>query len=203
MLIAKADTKNAIDIFRRALIKSEPVIFSTDTIYGIGAPLSDIAANEKIFNIKGRDRSKPFPVLISSLIQLEEIAVIETDIQKDIIDIAWPGAVTLILKAKDEVNHLFTLNGTLAVRMPDKKWLKELVDNTGAISATSANPAGYEYVNYEKTILNTFKNSVEFFLFDSNSKNISSSIIDVSHTKPILIRKGENTSIMKKIVKYL
>ncbi len=97
------------------------MFFSTDTIYGLGAPLHDKLANEKIFDIKGRDRSKPFPVLIADLEQLSGIAVIEDVTQQKIIDKVWPGPVTLIMKAKNGLDQLYTVNGTIAVRMPDKK----------------------------------------------------------------------------------
>ncbi|PLX70058.1 MAG: threonylcarbamoyl-AMP synthase [Denitrovibrio sp.] len=200
MLIAKANIDNSIEIFRRASLKSEPVIFSTDTIYGIGAPLSDMAANEKIFEIKGRDKSKPFPVLIATSEQLSEVAIVETKTQRQIIDKVWPGPVTLILKVKEGINDLFTVNGTIAVRMPEKKWLRELLKHTGAMSATSANPAEVDYVNDEQHICKTFNNRVKFFLFDNNVETLSSSIIDLSNDQPTIIRAGENLSIIKKII---
>lgn len=191
MLIAKADLDNALEIFRRASLKSEPVIFSTDTIYGIGAPIADIKANEKIFDIKGRDRSKPFPILIASYSQLEEIAVTDGSTRR-IMEKAWPGPVTLILRAKEGVNSLFTLNGTIAVRMPSKEWLRRLIEQTGALSATSANPAGKDYINSEPHIMGAFAKSVKYYLFDNNIQSSSSDIIDISSGQPKIIRGGEN-----------
>lgn len=192
MLIAKADLKNASEIFRRASRESEPVIFSTDTIYGIGAPVSDIKANEKIFDIKGRDRSKPFPILIASYEQLTQIAEPLTDAQKKITQKAWPGPVTFIVKAKAELNSLFTINGTVAVRMPDKEWLRSLIESTGPLSATSANPAGHEYINSEIHIVSLFDDNMKYYLFDRNLKTVSSDIIDISSASPKIIRGGKN-----------
>lgn len=193
MLIAKANTENSIEIFKRASASSEPVIFSTDTIYGIGAPLSDIKANEKIFDIKGREKDKPFPVLISSVKQLDKIAVIENEMQKKVIERVWPGPVTLILKARPDLNSLFTMNGTVGVRMPDKKWLRELIDYTGALSATSANRSGVDYVNDENFIINNFSDLVNFYVIEQNSSISSSAIIDISQDTYKIIRNTENT----------
>ncbi|MCD8493169.1 MAG: Sua5/YciO/YrdC/YwlC family protein, partial [Geovibrio sp.] len=74
MLIMKADSSAFEKIFSQAGSLNEPVIFSTDTIYGIGASVRNIAANEKIYEIKGREVNKPFPVLVGSIKQVEEIA---------------------------------------------------------------------------------------------------------------------------------
>jgi L-threonylcarbamoyladenylate synthase len=190
MLIAKADSKNSIDIFRRASLKSEPVIFSTDTIYGIGAPLSDEKANDKIFDIKGRDRSKPFPVLVSSLEQVKQIAEVDQK-QEDLLKSIWPAKVTFILKAKSNLAPLYTYQNTVAVRMPDRKWLRDLIDETGPISATSANPSGIEYTNDENFLLDTFKGKVEYFLIDNNKSTSSSAIIDISSDTYKIIRPSD------------
>jgi len=200
MLIAKANTNNSIDIFRRASLESEPVVFSTDTIYGIGAPIDDLATNEKIFDIKGRDRSKPFPLLIASYIQLEEIAVIETEKQKELMETVWPAPVTLILKARPELNSLFTINSTVAVRMPEKKWLKDLISKIGILSATSANPSGKDYINDEKIILKSFANYVDYYLFDNNKNNCSSAIIDISQKVYKIIRSSDNLPDIKQFL---
>jgi L-threonylcarbamoyladenylate synthase len=202
MLIAKAETDNAIEIFRRALTKSEPVIFSTDTIYGVGAPIKDIVANKKIFELKGRDSSKPFPVLIADDAQLSQLAVIETDLQAEIIKHVWPGRITLILKAAEGIHPLFTSNGTIAVRMPDKKWLRNLIYTAGPLSATSANPAGVEYTADISSIIRSFP-SVGYYVLDNNSDVLSSTIIDVSGEAPILIRKGDNYVYLQNLIKKI
>lgn len=200
MLIAKANGINAKDIFTRASLKSEPVIFSTDTIYGIGAPLADVTANEKIFDIKGRDKSKPFPVLISSISQLNNIAEI-TESNERVLNSIWPAPVTFILKAKENLAPLYKYGNTVAVRMPDKKWLLELIDSTGPISATSANPSGIEYTNDESFIVETFAETVEYYLFDSNKSTSSSAIIDISSDSYRVIRNSDTLPDISNLLK--
>ncbi|WP_277656970.1 L-threonylcarbamoyladenylate synthase [Seleniivibrio woodruffii] len=186
MLIAPL--RNLSEIFRQALRQGEPVIFPTDTIYGIGAPLSDKKANEKIFEIKGRDRTKPFPVLISSFSQAEELAHFDEH-QKKIMDFLWSkGSFTIILKAGKGVEGLYTLDGNIALRVPFMPVLRQIIDETGAISATSANLSGVEYCGDFKTILNTFKDLVHYYSFQDITGQNSSVIIDLTHPKPILIR---------------
>jgi L-threonylcarbamoyladenylate synthase len=190
MLIAKSKAEHAIEIFKRALSESEPVIFSTDTIYGIGAPISDLVANEKIFDIKGRDKTKPFPILAASVEQIEQFAILDND-QKDILNKTHPEPVTFILRAKEDLNSLYSMNGTVAVRIPNVDWLKELISHTGAISATSANPAGVDYVNDEKHIVNIFSDKAKYYILNNNLEDTSSSIIDISTDTPKILRSGK------------
>ena len=200
MLIAKANLDNAKDIFTRALEKSEPVIFSTDTIYGIGAPLSDTRANEIIFDIKGREKNKPFPVLISSLDQLKDIAIIEDAKQAHIIENVWPAAVTLILKAKSWLPALYTLNGTIAVRMPDKDWLRGVIQKFGPISATSANLSGKTYQTDFNTIFSTMNKYVIFYIYENYTQESSSAIVDISLPEFKIIRKSPIIGKIEKIL---
>jgi len=188
LIIAKPD--NGIEIFRRAGEENQPVVFMTDTIYGIGAPLSDRDANYKIFDIKGRERNKPFPVLIGSIEQAEEIAEI-SDKQRSIMGELWTGPFTLVLNAKPHIDDLYKKNGTIAIRMPDKKWLTDIIKETGPISATSANPSGKEYINDEEEIIRSFGEKVKFFIFENNINSTSSTLIDLTGDKPKILRKGD------------
>ena len=42
------------------------VVFPTDTVYGIGCNPYNIESAKKVYEIKSRDFSKPFPVLVYS-----------------------------------------------------------------------------------------------------------------------------------------
>lgn len=175
------------DIFERAQAENEPVIFPTDTIYGIGAPVSDKIANEKIFDIKGRDRTKPFPVLVSSIKQASELADIDEK-QLRIIKKLWPGRYTLILGAKTDVDSLYVLNGNIALRMPDEIYLRILIEKIGALSATSANLSGVDYRSEEQIILGNFKHLVKYYILTRTYDNNSSTIIDLTSGKPNVVR---------------
>lgn len=185
MLIGSLERLN--EIFRRAYAEHEPVIFPTDTIYGIGAPLADKKANEKIFDIKGRDKNKPFPVLVSSFSQAHELAYINEK-QLKILKKLWAGRFTFILKAKEHVDSLYVLEGNIALRMPDEAYLINLIEETGAISATSANLSGEEYSDGIESILPKFKHRVKFFSARCTYDDKSSVIIDLTYDPPRLVR---------------
>jgi L-threonylcarbamoyladenylate synthase len=109
--------------------------------------------------------------------------------------------LTLILKAKPQLENLYTINGTIALRMPDKEWLLELINFTGPLSATSANPSGAEYINEEEKIVDSFGKKVNYFIFGKNIENSSSSIIDITKDAPIVLRSGSVEPDIKLMVK--
>lgn len=185
MLIAPFE--KAYEIFDQARAQHEPVVFPTDTIYGIGAPVADTEANRKIYEIKGREKNKPFPVLVSSYDQAEALAEITSE-SKKIIDKLWPGPFTFILKARKDVDGLFTLNGNIAIRMPSDTRLAQLIAKTGSLSATSANLSGIPYSPATSDIISTFQSCVKFFVISECKSSTSSTIIDLTGEKPELVR---------------
>jgi L-threonylcarbamoyladenylate synthase len=194
MLILKADKASFHKIFQKAGSANEPVIFPTDTIYGIGARLSDIAANKKIFEAKGRDASKAFPVLAGSAEQAEEIAHISPAALK-LLTSELPAPCTMILKAKDSLNSLFTQNGTVAIRIPKTEPLRSFLSEFGAVTATSANPAGEAYCNDTEKIISSFAELIRYFLISDKLTSEPSAIADFSGDNPQIIRSSGAISL--------
>ena len=65
--------------------------------YGIWNWLQSIfgGSSRKIFEIKGRNKTNPFPILASNLQDIEKIALLGK-IGKQLAKIFWPGALTII-----------------------------------------------------------------------------------------------------------
>ena len=66
-------------------------VFPTDTVYGIGCNPFDSNAVEKVYAIKSRSKSKPFPILVHSLEIAEKIAEFDTYSRK-LAKKFWPPA---------------------------------------------------------------------------------------------------------------
>ena len=72
--------------------------FETDTVWGLGCLPNDSAAVDKIYEIKGRDRSKPLILMSNSLSALLPYVKNMPDYAKTLIDKHFPGALTLIFE---------------------------------------------------------------------------------------------------------
>ena len=77
------------------------VVFPTDTVYGIGCDPYKKKSVDRIYQIKGRVKTKPFPVLAYSFDEASKIVEFDKD-SKKIAKKFWPGPLTLILKLKDQ-----------------------------------------------------------------------------------------------------
>jgi len=195
LLILNSDKNNFINIFYQARIKNEPVIFPTDTIYGIGAFFDDKKANNKIFDLKNRDFTKPFPILISNFSQLEMLKISITDSQKNILEKYWPGRFTFLLKTKLSDNYC-VLESKVAVRMVANTPLSEMITYFDKpVTATSANLSGQPYKPSIKYIINTFANKIKYFLIKNDNSYKPSTIIDLTTTPFNVIRNPYNISL--------
>jgi len=118
------------------------IAFPTETVYGIGTLLKDKKAIARIFEIKGRSRTKPLQVLVASLEQAKQLGKFNKQ-ALELAEKSWPGPLTLIVKKKRTVPLMVTGGGsTVGLRMPDHKIALELIKQCGPIVATSANQAG-------------------------------------------------------------
>ena len=115
------------------------VAFPTDTVYGIGCDPFNEGAIEKLYEVKGRSKTKSIPVLVSSIEKAEELGEI-TPTCKKLLEKHWPGALTVVVKQKADFPSNISQDKTVALRMPDNPLALQLIEAVGgALATTSAN----------------------------------------------------------------
>ena len=87
----------------RLLQLGQVVAFPTDTVYGVGADPFNPDAIQQLFDLKGRPDNKPIPLLVSAVDQVEQVAEDIPPLFFELAEQHWPGALTLVLEAKDHV----------------------------------------------------------------------------------------------------
>ena len=166
------------------------VIFPTDTVYGIGCNPYNKESVKKIYEIKSREASKPFPVLVYSKEIAEKIAYFD-EFTKKIVEKFWPGPLTLILKVTDkDLKESLNLNEKIAIRVPDHKCTLNLLKKCNFLVGTSANISNQSsFTDPDKC----FKNMKNFDVFVDGGKITSSgesTIIEIEDEKIKIIREG-------------
>ncbi len=182
----KKGIENASQIINQGGI----AIFPTDTVYGIGCNPYNKDSVRKIYGIKSRDISKPFPGLVYSKDIAEKIVFID-EFTKKIVERFWPGSLTIILKLTDE-NLKRSLNVTdkIAIRVPNHKCTLELLKKCNFLVGTSANISGQSsFTNPDECIKNiqNYDIFVDGGVIDSTAE---STIIEIEDEKIKIIREG-------------
>lgn len=114
----------------------ELVALPTDTVYGLAGLANNPSAIAKIFAVKNRPQHKALSVVIFAP-KHAALLVKVSPLAQRLMDAFWPGALTLVLPARENVP-------TLAIRCPDIKWTKSFLDIgfEGPLVLPSANISG-------------------------------------------------------------
>ncbi|MGZ8848419.1 MAG: L-threonylcarbamoyladenylate synthase [Pyrinomonadaceae bacterium] len=169
------------------------VAFRTDTFYGLGADPFDQQAIQKIKALKGREDRKPILVLISDNEQLDRL-VPERSAAFDLLKKRfWPGPLTIIGRASEKLPYELTAGTkTVGVRLPDDDKVRALVRRCGgALTATSANPAGMPPAKTAGEVQTSFGDLIEMIIDGGPSKTDQpSTVVDATGEEVKLVREG-------------
>ena len=166
------------------------VIFPTDTVYGIGCDPYNQKAVLSLYKIKKREKTKPLPVIGYSKKELEKIAEFNDKAEK-IAEMFWPGAITLILKVKDEnIKKSLGLGKKIAVRVPNNQCALSLLKECKLLVATSANISGTTSLtdpNDCRRDLNGYDLLIDGGILSDNGE---STIVEIDENKLRVVRSG-------------
>jgi L-threonylcarbamoyladenylate synthase len=189
MFVKNSDMKRCVS----ALLAGEAIIFPTDTVYGLGVAIEFVQSLDILYALKGRKSDKPIAWLVESPEALYDYGVSVPEYAHILANRFWPGALTLVLKASKKVPPGFqSATNTIALRMPHHQVALELLRATGCpLATTSANLSGQDCPQTFEGINPTLKQKVAFALRDDEEiSGLSSSVVDCTGERPILLREG-------------
>jgi L-threonylcarbamoyladenylate synthase len=179
----------AIEFLRTGGVAAYP----TETFYGIGADAGNASAIDKIFDIKGRERLNPIPLIIGDQNLLEAIVEDVPAAAAGLIETFWPGPLTIVFRASPSLNQALTGGtGKIGVRLSSHP-LARLLSNgiAGAITATSANLSGAaECVSAEEVIGSLGERIKTVIDGGKTPGGKGSTVIDVTASPPRIYRRG-------------
>jgi len=172
------------------------IVYPTDTVYGIGCNPYLEEAVERVFEIKGRNKAKPFPILASNIQDVEKIALLGK-IGKRLATKFWPGALTIISTLLDTRISTQVTAGktTIGVRVPNNKCTFALLKYCKYLVGTSANKSGQMPSNSVSEVILSSLKGFDAILDGGNMKQgRQSTILDLSGRIPKIIREGAISS---------
>ncbi len=166
------------------------IVFPTDTVYGIGCDPYNKDSVDRIYQIKERPKTKPFPILAYSMDAVSEIVEFDDD-SKKIAEKFWPGPLTLILNLKDEkLKETLNIEDKIAIRVPKNDCLLSLLEHSKFLIGTSANRSGESSFTKSQDCYDSLK---EYDVFLDGGNIVSggeSTILEISKGKAIIHRQG-------------
>ncbi len=175
------------------LKQGEVIAIPTDTVYGVAADGINSSAIEKLYVVKDRPRDKAIPLLCDSPADLRFIATDVPDGARTLAERFWPGALTLVLRARPEVPAVLRSEGdTVAVRVPNHPIPRTLARLLGRpIAATSANLSGGRDPSTAQEVLEQLDGRIPLILDGGRiGGGVPSTVVDFSVEPPRVLRVG-------------
>ncbi|HEX9696649.1 MAG TPA: L-threonylcarbamoyladenylate synthase [Actinomycetota bacterium] len=190
------ERERAIGRAAEVLRMGELVVAPTDTIYGLFADAFKPWATARVFEIKQRPRSLPLPILVSRPKQAWALSGAVPDAALKLAAAFWPGALTLILPENPELDwDLGDRTGTIALRMPSREDLLEIIARVGPVAGTSANPSGRPTAPDAAGVREALGDAVALYLDGGMSPgDAGSTIVDLSGEELRILREGPITA---------
>ncbi len=139
-----ADHPEALTEALRVLEAGGVVALPTETFYGLAVDPFRKEAVERLYRLKERQRNKPLLLLIGSREDLKELVAEIPEIAERLMEVFWPGPLTLVFRASGRVPSWITAGtGTVALRLSSHPLARELPRLFGKpVTGTSANLSG-------------------------------------------------------------
>lgn len=177
----------------KLLIDGQVVALPTETVYGLAADACNGEAVAKIYTIKQRPEFNPLIVHVLD-IQHAEKFVVMSQLALKLAEKFWPGPLTMVLPlaSDSKISSLVCAGlGTLAVRSPAHPIMRNIIKLSGkALAAPSANPSGRISPTSAQHVEYMFKNKIPVVDGGNCTVGIESTIIDLSHETPTVLREG-------------
>jgi L-threonylcarbamoyladenylate synthase len=206
-ILNTGNTEQEHTVFIRAaeiLAAGGVIAYPTETFYGLGADARSEKAIRKIYDIKGRNFQNPISVIIDRTENLYPLVREVPAGTLKLMQVFWPGALTIIFKASDIILPALTAGtGKIGVRVSGHPGARAIARLLGApLTATSANLSGAAECSEAAEVLEQIGDKIDAIVDSGKTPGgKGSTIIDVTQDPPIILREGIiSANTIRKIV---
>lgn len=166
-------------------------VIPTDTIYGIVSSALNSNSVEKIFKLRIRQTDKPMIILISKLSDLNLFGIYPNSKNKKLLKKYWPGPLSVIFDCLNpKFEYLHRGKKSLAFRLPNDKFLLNILKKSGPLVAPSANLEGEKYAKNIDESKKYFGENIDFYIDSGDQKSIPSTLIKINSNNFQILRQG-------------
>lgn len=179
------------DTLVQVLYKGGVAVVPSDTLYGVMAKADSPEAFARIYDVKGRDRTKRCVVLLADPAQVDDLGLHVPLWAQIMLERAWPGPLSVELKATSVTpQHLLCGFDAMAVRVPDDDDLRCLIRKTGPLVAPSANPEGMPPATTIYWAKEYFGDNVDYYFDGGCRSGDASTYVSIGEESYSVIREG-------------
>ena len=193
LLGAEGDHASLARRLARGLISQDVAIIPTDSVYGIGCAMGADGALVRIFELKGRERSQALPLVLGDAADLARYAKDLEPYAPRLAERFWPGALTLVVRASDEVPEPYrAADGTVGLRVPDHAFVRALCSAVGhPLALTSANLHGEPAARSVEELNPQLADAVDWVVDGGAAPlGVASTVVDATGEIPRILREG-------------
>ncbi len=189
---SETDAAGAIGAAVAAVRAGEVIVLPTDTVYGVGADANNPDAVQKLLDAKQRGRDFPPPVLVAEAASVLALADGVDDRVNALAEAFWPGALTLVLRSAAWVTFdLGDRGATIAVRVPDHDFTRNVLRRTGPLAVSSANVHGQDAAVTAQEAYAQLGDLVAVYLdAGPGTGPVASTIVDLTTAEARVLREG-------------
>ena len=203
--IISLNKKNIKEVISKAIIVLNSgglVAYPTETFYALGVRFDDRKAIERLTALKGRPTEKCLPLIAGSIESVMLAAKAIDEASNRLIKLHWPGALSLLLPARENLPKEIVHRGKVAIRIPGESFALRLAQSTSyPIVSTSANPSGMPPSETAKMVFEYFGECIDLIIDGGNTPGgLPSTIVDATGGELKVIREGAikiSASILK------
>ncbi len=181
----------AIETIKERITQGKVVAGSSDTVIGLFAADTE-QGRDALDRIKKRS-TMPYLLLVKDLETAKKFSsVFQTGQIAELAHKFWPGPLTLIVPAKEDVpDYLKATSGGIALRVPDHENVQKLLAQFEALFSTSANLSGKPVPETIEALDPEIAKQVSLIISDEkDASSVSSTILDCMGDTIQIIREG-------------
>ncbi|OQY57796.1 MAG: threonylcarbamoyl-AMP synthase [Desulfobacteraceae bacterium 4572_88] len=167
------------------------IAYPTDTYYGIGCDIMNKKAIQRVYQLKQRDKKKPFSFICSDLKNISDYAKVSNYAYKTMKRLL-PGPYTFVLAGSRLVPKIMvTRRKTAGIRVPDNAICLALVKELGnPVISTSAAMDDGTVIDNASLIEEFFGTRIDMVIDGGPVPSQPSSVISLTDDIPDIIREG-------------
>jgi L-threonylcarbamoyladenylate synthase len=173
------------------------VVFPSDTVYILAVDPTNENGVKKLLEFKNRWTGKAISVAVLNQKMAEDFVKLNEN-SRNIYKNLLPGPFTIVSEGKHRVvKGIEAENGTLGIRIPDNKYIHDLVELVGKpVTATSANLSGrtpnYSIQSFLRPLSKKKKEMIDLIVDGGKlPKNKPSTVIDATESEIKILRRGD------------